>query len=256
MRLGARVGRGCAELHDRVMVGLRVNRLELDELWAFVGRRRRRLVRGYDASVLVAVCNVWLKAREARALQTQQLGKAQKAEILTRALAQTGIVALVDEATGYEKVRPQNALQEFLAIMLRKELAAWVKKFPDEFYENIYKLKGWKWPGMSKNRYSVVGHYTNNLVFDRLAPGLLRELRVRSPKDEKGRRDPLHLWRSEDVGDPMLAQHLYTLMMFQRLAIANGHGWNRFLHTVDQVLPRRGDTLPLPFEESGDEAAN
>jgi IS1 family transposase len=42
MRLGARVGRGCAELHDRMIVGLRVNRLELDELWAYVGRRRRQ----------------------------------------------------------------------------------------------------------------------------------------------------------------------------------------------------------------------
>ena len=51
----------------------------------------------------------------------------------------------------------------------------------------------------------------------------------------------------------------YTLMMFPRLAIANGHGWNRFLHTVDQVLPRPGDTLPLPFGKaanSEDEAAN
>lgn len=220
-----------------------------------------RTVRAYDAGVLVAVCNIWLRAREAGKLQTQQLAKAQKAEILTRALAQTGIVALVDEATGYEKVRPQNALQEYLGLILRKELAAWVKKFPDEFYENIYKLKGWKWPGMSKNRYSVVGHYTNNLVFDRVAPGLLKELRIRSPKNEKGRRDPMHLWLTEDVGDPMLAQHLYTLIMFQRLAIANGHGWNRFMHTVDQVLPRRGDTLPLPFGEPGsegqdDEAAN
>jgi P63C domain len=102
---------------------------------------------------------------------------------------------------------------------------------------------------MSKNRYSVVGHYTNNLVFDRLAPGLLKELKVRSPKNDDGRRDPMHLWLSEDVGDPMLAQHLYTIMMFQRLAIANGHGWNRFLQTVNQVLPRRGDTLPLPFDE-------
>jgi hypothetical protein len=208
-----------------------------------------RTVRAYDASVLVAVCNIWLRAREAGELQAQQLPKAQKAEILTRALAQTGIVALVDEATGYEKVRPQNALQEFLGLILRKELAAWVKKFPDEFYENIYKLKGWKWPGMSKNRYSVVGHYTNNLVFDRIAPGLLKELRVRSPKNDKGRRDPMHCWLSEDMGDPMLAQHLYTIMMFQRLAIANKHGWNRFLTTVDQVLPRRGDTLPLPFDD-------
>jgi hypothetical protein len=51
-----------------------------------------RIVRGYDASILTAVCNVWLKAREAGALQEQQLEKAQKAEILTRALAETGIV--------------------------------------------------------------------------------------------------------------------------------------------------------------------
>jgi IS1 family transposase len=46
MRLGARVGRGCAELHDRSMVGLRVTRLELDELWAFVGKKQRHLRRG------------------------------------------------------------------------------------------------------------------------------------------------------------------------------------------------------------------
>jgi hypothetical protein len=45
MRLGARVGRGCAELHDRMMVGLRVGRLELDELWAFVGKKQRHLKR-------------------------------------------------------------------------------------------------------------------------------------------------------------------------------------------------------------------
>ena len=54
---------------------------------------------------------------------------------------------------------------------------------------------------------------------------------------------------TEDVGDPMLAQHLHSLMMFQRLAIANGYGWQRFLHMVDQVLPRRGDTLQLPFND-------
>jgi hypothetical protein len=38
------------------------------------------------------------------------------------------------------------------------------------------------------------------------------------------------------------------VVMLQRLAIANAHGWNRFLHTIDQVHPRRGDTLPLPLD--------
>ena len=106
-----------------------------------------------------------------------------------------------------------------------------------------------------------IKRYTNNLVFDRIAYGLLNELQGRSPKNDRGhRRGKMHQWLTEDVGDPMLAQHLHTLVMFQRLAIANGRGWNRFLHTVDQVLPRRGDTLPLPFEEGAgfpnDEAAN
>ena len=45
MRLGARVGRGCAELHDRMMVGLRVPRIECDELWAYVGCKQKRVTR-------------------------------------------------------------------------------------------------------------------------------------------------------------------------------------------------------------------
>lgn len=209
-----------------------------------------RIVRGYDASILPAVCKIWLKAREAGALQTQQLAKAQKAEILTTALAETGIVALIDEATGYEKVRPQNALQAYLEMVISRELASWVKRFPDEFYENIYKLKKWVWPGMGKNRYSVVGKYTRDLVYERLGPGVLKELEVKSPKDDTGaRKNKMHQWLTEDVGHPLLAQHLHSLIMFQRLAISSGYGWAKFLSMVDQVLPKRGETLELPLND-------
>jgi hypothetical protein len=37
--------------------------------------------------------------------------------------------------------------------------------------------------------------------------------------------------------------------MFQRLALSNGHGWNRYVKMVDKVLPRKGATLELPFPE-------
>lgn len=214
-----------------------------------------RVVRGFEASVLAAVCNIWLRAREDGALQDQQLEKAKKAEILMRALAETGAVALVDEATNYQSVRPQNALQSYLELVIRRELAVWAKKFPDEFYENIYKLKGWTWPGMSKNRYSVVAHYTTNLIYDRLGPGITEELIRKTPMTDKGYRpNRLHQWLSDEIGDPMLATHMHSILMFQRLAIANGHGWNRFVHMVDQVLPRKGATLELPLEfvEPGD----
>ena len=44
-RLALRVGRGCAELHDRMMVGVRVQRLELDEAWSFVGKKQKNVKR-------------------------------------------------------------------------------------------------------------------------------------------------------------------------------------------------------------------
>lgn len=44
-RLALRVGRGCAELHDRMMVGIRVQRLELDEAWSFVGKKQKNVKR-------------------------------------------------------------------------------------------------------------------------------------------------------------------------------------------------------------------
>ncbi|MFA6449405.1 MAG: P63C domain-containing protein [bacterium] len=204
---------------------------------------------GIRADILPEICKIWLSAREKGALTEQQVITANLAEILMRGFSTVGIIALVDEATGYQEIRPREALQKYLEMIVRKELAAWAKKFDDEFYENIYKLKGWTWPGMGKNRFSVVAHYTRDLVYERIAPGLLEELDKKSPKDETGnRKNKLHQWLTDDVGNPMLSQHLHTLIMFQRLALANGYGWNRFVKMVDKVLPKRGATLELPLE--------
>ena len=210
---------------------------------------------GFEATVLQDLCESLLQARDAGLLKTEhEIRYGQFADMLIRSFARVGIVALVDEATGFQSERPADALQKYLEMLVSKELAAWVKKFPDEFYENIYKLKGWTWPGMGKNRYSVVGKYTRDLVFERIAPGLLPELEKKSPKNEKGQRPAkLHQWLTRDIGDPMLAQHMHTLVMFQRLAIANGDGWKRFVKTVDQVLPKKGTTLELPFSLSPSE---
>lgn len=42
-KLALQVGRGCAELHDRMMVGVRTNRLELDELWSFIAKKQKKV---------------------------------------------------------------------------------------------------------------------------------------------------------------------------------------------------------------------
>lgn len=204
---------------------------------------------GYPAELLPKVCEVFLNAEAAGKLLPIQKHVATQSRILVIGLASTGIVALVDEATGYQAIRPKDALQAYLEQIISKELAAWVKKIPDEFYENIYKLRGWVWPGMGKNRYSVVGSYTLDLVYERLAPGLLPELVKQSPKGENGKRShKLHQLLTDDIGNPMLSQHMHSLVMFQRLAIANGYGWKRFMKMVDQVLPRKGSNFEIPAD--------
>jgi hypothetical protein len=212
-------------------------------------RPRGGVADGYEATILPDLCAVLIEAGRRSLLGKRSEHLAERAALLQHAFATLGIIALVDEATGYQGFRPQDALQAYLEKVISRELAAWVKRFPDEFYENIYKLKGWPWPGMGKNRYSVVGHYTRDLVFERLGPGVLGELEKLTPKDEVGnRKNKMHSWLSEDIGVPLLSQHLHALVSFQRLALKRGYGWNRYVKMVDEVFPKRGNTLELALE--------
>ena len=196
---------------------------------------------GFRAELLPKVCNIYLQARDAGLLLPSQVRLAQQADMLVRGLAETGIVALVDEATGYQQVRARDALQAYLDRFLRKELAAWVKMFPDEFFQEIFRLKRWNWTGTSR-RPGVVGHYINDLVYDRLGPGVLSELTRKNPSDGKGQRKARHhQWLTEDIGNPALAQHLYALIGFMRAE----DDWDSFKARFHRAYPKKGETLSL-----------
>ncbi len=203
---------------------------------------------GYDALLLPQVCEVYLNLRD----DCEQCGQpvpsnyrhiVRACDTLTRGLAQVGIIALVDEATGYQQVRDREALQAILDQYLAKTLAAWAKRFPDEFYQQIFRLRGWHWRGMAVNRPSVVAQYTKDIVYQRLAPGILAELESKNPKDEKGRRRARHhQWLTEDVGHPALAQHLHAVIGLMRAS----ESWQEFRRLLQRSFPKLGSTLALP----------
>lgn len=172
---------------------------------------------GYEATVLADFCDLLLEARKKNLLTPIQERYADTAEILVRGFARVGIIALVDEATGYQEVRDRHALQEILDTYLRKEFAAWAKRFPDEFYQEIFRLRGWVWKGMRVNRPSCVAQYTRDLVYARLAPGILAELEQRNPMTSYGYRSQKHhQLLTEEVGHPALSQHLHALLGLMR----------------------------------------
>jgi len=106
---------------------------------------------GYPATMLVDICEALLAARKAGALQKQQLHLADQAEILVRGFARVGIIALVDEATGYQKERARDALATILEAFVAKELQPWIKTFPPDYYEHLFRLRGLSYPPKQAN---------------------------------------------------------------------------------------------------------
>ena len=160
---------------------------------------------GYRAELLPQVCEVYLQARDEGVLLASQKRTAAACEVLMRGFAHVGIIALVDEATKYQEIRDREALQAILDKYLLAERAKWAKRFPDEFYREIFRLRGWQWQGMKINRPQVVGRYTNDIVWDRLAPGVREELERLNPKTKKGeRRSKHHQWLTYDIGGDVL----------------------------------------------------
>jgi hypothetical protein len=207
-----------------------------------------KLAHGIKAEIIPKICEVWMDADEAGELGARQKQVAQKAKIIIRALAHVGIVALVDEATGYQEVRNKEALQAILDAFLRQELASWAKRFPDEFYKEIFRLRGWEWNKLSTKRPVLVGKLTNDLVYERLAPAILQQLEEKNPKDDRGRRSAKHhQWLTEDVGHPALAQHLHAVIGFMR-AFPAGQ-WKQFHDMLDKAFPKRGSVLQLELIE-------
>ena len=153
-----------------------------------------------------------------------------------------GIIALVDEATGYQEIRDRRALHKILDAYLLPDRAKWAKRFPDEFYIEIFRLRGWVWRGMKVNRPQVVGHWTNDIVWDRLAPHIHDELKVRNPKTITGhRRAKFQQWLTEDIGHPALQAHLNGVTALMRA----GENWGNFHRALQRSYPKFNETMPM-----------
>ncbi|MFA6253046.1 MAG: P63C domain-containing protein [Patescibacteria group bacterium] len=184
-----------------------------------------KLSEGYKAEILPLLCDVYLRARDAEKLLPQQAGLAKMAEILVRSFAKIGIVALIDEATGYQDIRKRNELQEILKAYISEELLPWTKRFPDEFYKEMFRLKSWPYDPKSVKRPSLIGRLTNKLIYKQLPPGVLQELKNKTPKSEKGNYTArFHQSLTEDIGHPNLKGQLQQVIVLMRIS----PNWNVF----------------------------
>ncbi len=197
---------------------------------------------GYRAEMLPLVCWVYLDARSAGKLTAKQEPVAKAAEILARGLARVGIIALVDEATGYQEVRARDELARILEMYVQPDFRPWIKTFPDDFFREIYRLQGWEYkPGTSK-RTPYVGKLVNKYVYEQLPPGVVEELRRLNPRTEKGyRARKHHQFLTDGTGNNHLDKQIISTLTLMRAAESK----QQFEDLFERVHPSPEPRLPL-----------
>lgn len=249
-----RAGRDSDELRAPFLAANNLQPFITDELqelaepirYRVAGDRQNNPSWGYKAEMLPLVCEVYLQAADQRKLAPNQRSVAKAAGILVRGLARVGIVALVDEATGYQEVRARDALAHILEAYVAKDLQPWVRTFPPDYYRELFRLRGLEFPKSEVKRPRYFGTLTNDIVYRRIAPGVLAELKRVQVRDEEGKpRHKLFQRLTTNAGYPKLREHLGSVVTVMKLS----RNWNDFRVKLDQIHPRYGDTMPLPFDD-------
>lgn len=196
---------------------------------------------GYEATLLIDLCSAIIEAFETEKYDINE-DYYKAANIIIRAVAKVGIIALVDEATGYNKAknRAKDELQTWLSSYINDEARKWVKTFPDQFFEDIYKMRNWNWD-KSVGKPQFLGKIINDIVYERIAPLVYQELKNRNPKLENGnRRYKFHQFLTSEVGTPALKQHLAII---HSLAVAADYDWAKFMTLLDKAHPKQYQEL-------------
>lgn len=148
---------------------------------------------GYDAELLVEICQLYLDARRQRLLRPSQAKLAMMAEIVVLSCAKVGIIALVDEATGYQKVRRARDLQLKLQAFIAEDLQEWALMFPQDFWFELARLEGVRYS--PRSRPLRWGKYVMAFVYDAIDPDVGKELRRINPNPRH--RKNHHQWLQE-----------------------------------------------------------
>ena len=164
--------------------------------------------RGLPVEKFMDLCAAYSTAADNTQLSERQNRIATNANRFLRACAKVGIVALVDEATGYQGQREADELQFKLNLFLAESMRKWEKTFPDELWSQFGRLTGWEKPAHQRPKYW--GRLVIELVYKYLDPDVAEWLQDNAPKPSHGQN--YHQWLSSQYGLQRLVEHIWKLV--------------------------------------------
>jgi hypothetical protein len=198
-------------------------------------------VHGIETSTFIEILRVILKAK----LTETQKFLAERAQAMLIALANTTLDSILYQESGFWKAIEGQRVAEILDKYLQDHARKWAKTFPDEFWVKLIKVKGYP-SYIALKRPAFVGHWVNDIVYDRLVPGARKKLNELNPRLPAGyRKNKNHQFTTEDYGLPELKAHLIKVMAYMDAA-AND---TQFIRMLNRGSPKFGDTYEMPLDD-------
>ncbi|AIC93067.1 P63C domain-containing protein [Shouchella lehensis] len=189
----------------------------------------------FKATLLVDLADAFYRAKNDgifdKNSMSHQKDLAQRLYNITLAFSKVGINALIDEITGYQEVREKNELQKLLDLYVEGLFQPWEKRFPEDSYREIFRLKDWEYTGSSK-RPQTVGKITNKFIYDFLPDEVMKDVREKKTGKEK-----LHQWLTSDVGVGHLEKQITSTTALMRAS----DNWNEFEKLFNRSFNRGGN---------------
>lgn len=222
------------------------------ELAASLGRRRNYRSKrgaaaayGIEATLLPKICDVLLKMRDEKSLKGKQIPIGDQADIIMRGLAHVGILALVDEATGYIEEKRKDEYRELFQEFIRQQVREYEKEFPKQFTDNFYRFYGLP-PSSNGKHPQFFGKLTRKYIYKPLADSKGAVLDMLDEKNpvvyaNGGRRYKMFQFLTESIGLPTFRAHLW-----QVVGIMNGaRNKKEFDRLFDRAFPKAGTQIEL-----------
>lgn len=202
-----------------------------------------RAASGYRAELLPEVCRVFVAAARDGKLTKQQLHVALKCQVLLDGLATVGIIALVDEATGFQSERSRGELQAILAAYVSPEFLPWEMRFPNSYYEEMFRLMGWAYSPPQVKKPKLIGKLTDELIYKQLPPGVREELQRKNPPNAKGhRRLRNHQLLTPEIGNRHLEKQIAAVTTLMKASEGDKQLFKRLFQAA---FPKPGQQLSL-----------
>jgi hypothetical protein len=178
----------------------------------------KNIAHGFESDTLIELAEAVIMADNAGVLQKQQSGIAFQCRVITSSLTRIGLIALIDEATGYQKKRDSDELQQILTAYLLPEHRPWMQTIPEEFTTEVYRVYGWERKANNQGpRYA--GKLIRQLIYERMPKPVLPKLDELNPSDKNYRRKHKHhQFLTEKQGLDHFRSQVITVMTLLRIS--------------------------------------